>query len=559
MKDVLIINLTRMGDLLQTTPAIVALKENFPDIRITLLVNTAFKEICEYLPFVDRYIDMDEIAVAKAAYYNKLIEGYKYIKKILNKINDRVYDLVINFTNSASSSIITTLINAKEVRGISIDRKGFILKEHPWVRYIFNVLPSRNVNPFHLCDMHVKAAGVTLYNKRLHLIVKDEKRRWVKELLMSNGVNENDLLIALQLGASTEDKRWPIEHFARLADKLSKELNANILLTGAPWERELGETFSKICDAKIINMIGKTDLTELAALIERSKLLVSNDTGTLHIATAVGTTTIDLSLASVHFRETGPYGEGHYVITATIPCYPCNFMSNCEYWKCKKIMTPDAVYELCRTILTDSIENLNANVFKDLQIYQSVFDHDGLIVYIPLLRLPAGVNDLFTYIYRYTWQIVLDRRPFEKEDAILSLIEEKMAFYEENPEIYDRLLEYAEGFKRLSELIDAILSVMGVMQRHSINEHTDISLIEKLWENIEPVDQEIEKLAYVVPYIKPIYIMLKYEKEAFKGEDLKSVIEEAITAYKYARWQADIIYRLLKNFVANRRLNLTLV
>ncbi len=559
MKEILIINLTRMGDLIQTTPAIVALKERYPESYITLLASTHFIEICNSIPLVDRCIDLDEIYIAKATKSNRLMEGYRYLKSVLELINDRYYDLVINFTNSTASAILTSMINARERRGICIDKRGFIVKFHPWIRYIFNIIPSRSVNPFHLCDLHVKASGGVLNNKGLHIVVDEKSSKWVDDFFRRYGLDEDELIVALQLGASVEDKRWPVESFAKLADKLSDELNATILLTGSKSETKLGEEFEIKSSARTINMIGKTSLTHLSALLKRADLLVSNDTGTLHLATAVGTKVMDISLASVHFRETGPYGEGHYVVTSTLPCYPCHFESGCTSTKCKETITPDAVFQLCKAILMQDLEIMDTKHFENLQIYCPVFDKDGLICYLPLLKKKIDINELFIYIYKYTWQVVLDRRPFEEVDTILALIEEKMVFYEENPENYDKLLEYAQGFKRLTELIDVMLSVMGVMHRHTINEHIDINLIERLWENIEPVDQEIERLAYVVPYIKPIYIMLKYEKEAFKGENLKAVIEEAIRAYKYAKWQADVIYKILKEFVANRRLNLTQV
>ncbi len=560
MKDVLIINLTRMGDLIQTTPAILGIKEQYPDARITLLVNTSFREICEYLPHVDRYFHIDKRMILNMIENRGFIEAYKYVKRILSMVNDRQYDMVINFTHSISSGIITSMINARDIRGISIDKKGYTVKKHPWIRYVFNVIPSRYVNPFHLCDMHFKSATSRVpLSKGLHLIVKEEKRRWVEEVLKTEGLKKGQPLVAFQLGASAEDKRWPVESFAILADMLYMELGAAVMLTGSKSELKYGEEFCQKTTAQTINLMGKTDLTELTALLQRADLLVSNDTGPLHIATAVGTRAIDISLASVHFRETGPYGEGHYVVAADIPCYPCNFDSNCEYLTCKKKITPEAVFAICRAILNEENLDLSAEVFKDLQVYVSCFEQDGLIYYRPLIRKPLTLNDLFMHLYRYTWQIVLDRLPFPENVGLSEYLDRSLRDYQENPEIIEELKEYADAFDRLKSQIKTLLSVVGVMKRAAQKGQQSHEFIERLWENIKPVDREIDKLGWLYPYLRPIVVLLTYEKQSFESDDLLQVITEAETAYKYALWQSDEIAKMLRKITTNTETSLTAV
>lgn len=548
MQDVLIINLTRMGDLIQTTPAIVGLKERYPGVRITLLVNTAFKEICNYLPFVDRYFHLDKRMVINLLDNNNILDAYTYIWEALHNVNDREYDLVINFTHSASSAVITSLIRAKEIRGLSIDREGYTMKRHSWIRYLFNVIPSRNINPFHLCDMHVKSAGVLPENKGLHLIVRDEINAWAEDTLKQNGLRESEYLIAFQLGASAEDKRWPVENFASLADIISHHLDATILLTGSSSESGFGERFEYLTGAKTINLIGKTNLMELTALLKRSDLLVSNDTGPLHIATAVGTTVLDISLASVHFRETGPYGEGHYVITADIPCYPCNFQSNCSDYVCKKSITPEAVFELVKSILKDGRVSafLEEGILKDVQVYESYFDDDGLISYRPLIRRPLKSEELFSHIYRKTWQVVLDRKGFLNPDSIAEHVIKKLTLYDDYSVLEESGGYYVEVFQKFRGLINGVLSIMEIMKKEASKGNPDLQLIERLWENIVPIDKEIERLSCIYPFLKPFVIVLKYEKEAFEGERLLEVIHEAAEAYRYALWHADAISRILQ-------------
>jgi ADP-heptose:LPS heptosyltransferase len=345
MKEILLVNLTRMGDLIQTTPVMEGLKRAYPGARITLLVNSEFREICKDLPFVDRLLAFDKVALRKMlrGEEHTLVECYRRIESFVDEVNDVEYDLAINFTPSGESALLTSLFRARETRGVTSGADGARVIKHPWQRYFMNVIPSRRYNPFHLCDMMIKAAGIPPSGKGLRLSVSEEEGRKARETLARQGVGAGDLLIGFQLGASHDLKTWPAVSFARLADRFASSLGARILLTGSKAEEKLGAEFESAAASKAVNLIGKTDLRGAAALLERCALLVTNDTGPLHIATAVGTPAIDLSLGHVCFRETGPYGENHYVIEADAVCGPCGFHVKCTNPRCKEMITPESV------------------------------------------------------------------------------------------------------------------------------------------------------------------------------------------------------------------------
>ncbi|RMF99954.1 MAG: hypothetical protein D6726_12110, partial [Nitrospirae bacterium] len=117
MRDLLIINLTRMGDLIQTTPVLVAAKEMYPDIFITLLINSEFEGIVPYLPGVDRVISINIRQMVKEVDRGDIPGAYRYLKMVLDEVNDRVYDKLINFTHSLDSAVLSSMIRTKEVRG----------------------------------------------------------------------------------------------------------------------------------------------------------------------------------------------------------------------------------------------------------------------------------------------------------------------------------------------------------------------------------------------------------------------------------------------------------
>ncbi|GBE02443.1 lipopolysaccharide core heptosyltransferase RfaQ [bacterium BMS3Bbin06] len=550
MKEVIIINLTRMGDLIQSTPVIMGLKERYPGVRITLLVSETFVEICKYIPLIDRVFTLKINDIVNALGEGGIIECYRHIEGVISVINDTFYDLAINFTHSMDSAVLTSLIRAGEIRGISIDPQGHNVKRHPWIRYFFNVIPARDYNPFHLCDMHLKVSGVMPERKGLYLEVPRDIEDWVDHLLGNEGLSEGDFVVGLQLGASAGDKRWPVESFVKTAEMLSLRLGAKVVLTGSKEEAELGRSFESLIRTDCLNFIGKTDLKELAALIKSCNLFISNDTGPLHIATAVGTKTINISLASVHFRETGPYGDGHYVIRAEIPCSPCGFKTGCKDPVCKRLVSPDMVYELARMVRDGGdMEFIEPSVFHDdIQVYRSMFDRDGLIEYKPLIRRRLTKEIFYIILFRKSWQLVLDRKDTESTDEFLSPLMKKMlAWYDVDPEeIAGFTAVERKALKGLLDLSDAASSVIGVISRESGKEGADGSLIRELWKNISLIDGEIEKLCYSHPPLKALLLMFRYGMESLEGDDIAALAGGAQVLYNDLRKHARILLESLE-------------
>ena len=410
LRNVLIINLTRMGDLIQTTPVMAALRKAHPGVRITLAVSNNFAGICPLMRHIDRLVvfPISDLVQMLHDGGTRLVHAYRLIEGSLNEINDTVYDMTLNFTHSSDSMVLTTLVKTAEIRGAMMDGRGHVSKRYPWMQYFFNVIPCRRDNPFHLCDIYLRAACPAPAERGLILDVPEEVGDRVADMLAEQGVGENDTLIGLQLGASAEDKRWPVLSFAEVADRLAGTLGARIVLTGSKGEAPHGEEFMAVTKTGALNFIGKTTLEDLAGLIKRCNLFISNDTGPLHIATAVGTATINVSMASVNFRETGPYGEGHYVIAPEAPCFPCDFGTQCGDPVCKAMVRVDHVFELARCMLAGApFDWEDDELWRDAQVYRTSFGTDGFIDYEPLIQKPLRIEDLYRMIFRKTWPVIL--------------------------------------------------------------------------------------------------------------------------------------------------------
>jgi ADP-heptose:LPS heptosyltransferase len=553
MKEVLIVNLTRMGDLVQTTPAITGLKERYPDVRISAAVNSDFAEICSFIPFIDRLIvfDMNEF---KSLFCNgsNLIKKFRYMENFLKAINAIKYDLALNFTHSVPSAVLTSLIKAKEIRGFTIDAEGFSIIRHQWIKYFFNFVPVRSYNPFHLCDIYTKAGGVVPKKKGLLLSILQDAEKLVDNLLEGYGIGKGDLLVAFQLGASEDKRRWHVHCFAELAKKLTESYGVKILLIGSPSETGLGEEFQEILDIKIINLIGKTNLMELSAILKRCRLLVSNDTGPLHIATAVGTKVIGIFLSTAHYIETGPYGEGHLVVEADIACAPCGFQVECKEMPCKAIIKPESIFELSAMMLNGKMPASIADsvLWKNMQVYYSYFDTDGLINYRPLIKRKLKKEAFYTYLYRNTWLSVLDNKDIYDIKGMCRLIAQRLKdWYEINPsEFFSDIKKDIEAMQRLGELAEVFESTLKVIEKEAEKDSPDNELIKKMWEIVRPIEDEISAAGYIYPQISPLTTMFVRERTTLEGEDIAVLSRNACTMYNNLKKHVSALINIIEGF-----------
>jgi ADP-heptose:LPS heptosyltransferase len=564
MKEILLINLTRMGDLIQTTPVMEGLKKSYPGARITLLVTSVFAEICRDLPFIDRLLTFDKPAFRTMirGEEHTLVDCYRRLESFIDGVNDTNYDLAINFTPSGESALLTSLFRARETRGVTAGDDGARIIKHPWQRYFMNVIPSRRYNPFHLCDMMIKAAGVQPSGKGLHLPVSEEESRKAGELLRENGIAGDDLVVGFQLGASHELKTWPAASFARLADRFAEVGGARFLLTGSKSEEALGREFESLAAAKGVNLIGKTDLRMAAALLKRCALFVSNDTGPLHMATAVGTPAIDVSLGHVCFRETGPYGEGHYVIEADIPCGPCGFHVTCKDPRCKRMVTPESVFGLGVRILAEGdVDALDdAPEWSGVRVYRSGFAPDGLQEYVPLIRRSLSRELFYTYLYRETWPYILEGKPGFSVESACGTIEAKAAAWHGEGDLEGLLREFdgdLVALRRMETLAGEALARVSLIGREAAKASPDADWIRRTWKDVPGIDREIETLGRTHPPLMPPVVLFGFGKEALEGKELAPMADRALGLYadlkNHFSMLGDVIGRLVEKQVNVRQ------
>jgi lipopolysaccharide heptosyltransferase II len=324
--NILIIKPGAIGDLLQMTPVIRALKEKYRSAAISLLVGSS-----QTAELFKHHIDVHETIVYDKKGKQRSFPALMNLWKQLRRNN---YDLVLNFQRSTMKTWL--LASAAFPCRVLVYHKAKNRNVHAVVNYLETLAPL----------------GIPASDLHLELTLGAEDRVFAMQLLSSQK-NSARPLIALNPGASHQVNRWSSDHFAALADMLAQRFDARVIIVGGPEDVMLAEEITLKADSNPLLLAGKAGLLQLGALLEQCDVLVSGDTGPLHLATAVGIPVAAL-FGAADPERTGPVGDGHLVIQAEkVPCVPCRSRTckNPRYLECMEKISPDSVFDAVVTLI----------------------------------------------------------------------------------------------------------------------------------------------------------------------------------------------------------------
>ncbi|MGQ9609640.1 MAG: glycosyltransferase family 9 protein [bacterium] len=309
-KNILVFSFSRIGDVVLSTAVVPPLKRTFPDARISFLVGPRSWEILWGDTRISELIIYDSKGVHK---------GLTGKLKLIEKLRSKKFDLVVDLRDS----FLSHLLGARHWGLPLMERFNPEYRQlHAVDRYL-NVLQINGIKDI-----------LSLPEIQILPYEKDEARKF----LLQRGVKDKDSLIAIHPGGSWRYKLWPVQNFAELGDIIAQKYSAKVLVFTGPDEIELQDQMSKIMKFKPI-FIKNIGLRQLAAIIQRCQLYIGNDTGPMHIAVAVGTKVISI-FGSTDAMRSGPYGNGHIVISKKIDCSPChpgNHPGRCNRGSCAAI------------------------------------------------------------------------------------------------------------------------------------------------------------------------------------------------------------------------------
>jgi len=322
-KLVLLVRQDAIGDFILWLDTAKEYRKYYPpeNCKIILIGNALWSDLAKGLPFWDEVLPVNVKAF-------KTLSRYRW--NILRKVRNYGAEIAIQPTYSREfyhgDSLIRASNASKKVSSAGNMSNRDQLKSILADRWHTELIPS---SPEPLSELERNAEFFSGILKKLYLPS-------YPELEVSGDSNIPELkcnsFYVLSIGANKKYREWPYKYYAKIAQKIHKKTGWLGLICGAENEFDLGEHIKKLCDAPLQNYTGQTTLSELTCLLAKSQILISNETGTAHIANAVGTPTVCI-LGGGHFGRFVPYPElsgkinNLKVVYHKMPCYGCD-------WKC---------------------------------------------------------------------------------------------------------------------------------------------------------------------------------------------------------------------------------
>ncbi|QGY40863.1 glycosyltransferase family 9 protein [Pseudodesulfovibrio cashew] len=351
--NVLIINLTRFGDLIQTQPVISGLVEQGHRVGLVCLEN--FASAATLLDGVDEVFPFPG-----AGLLSLLDSDWRLAVERVSAFRDRVFERmepgrIVNLTPSVSSRLLARALapDSGDVAGFSVDEFGFNADSSAWAAFLQLAGSNRGASPFNLCDIFRRTAGLGDEGNSLVLALTDDAVLSEGQQRLTDGTSDSSNgYLALQMGASEERRRWPVEYFVRLAELVWERDGLVPVLLGTKGEAHLGERFRERAGCPSVDLMGGTSLTELAGVLGNCAALVTNDTGTMHLAAGLGVPLCAVFLATAQPWDTGPYRAGNLCLEPDMDCHPCRFGTRCPNDNsCRRAVGPETLYASLRALL----------------------------------------------------------------------------------------------------------------------------------------------------------------------------------------------------------------
>jgi lipopolysaccharide heptosyltransferase II len=344
---ILILKPSSLGDVIQALPVLRLLKLHFPRAEIFWWIDSNLAPLLEGDPDLAGIVRFERTRWLSPLRWPEMFRSVRWIRA-------QHFDWVIDLQGLLRSGIFAWLARGKFSIGLDNPREG----GREGARTFYNRLAPRAPAGAHAVERYL--AVLQALNVPVHknfqwlperpLVAAAVKKKWLGEIEKTKSETRHPKWIAVQPGARWPNKRWPVENFSELVRLLAKKIpDARFAILGSAEDKSLGDIISRAEPSLCLNLCGETSLPEMIECLRLCDLMITNDTGPMHAAAALGTPLIAL-FGPTDPRSTGPYGHLENVLRTQLPCSPC--MKSFCAWKnpleCLTAISPTAVFEFAQ-------------------------------------------------------------------------------------------------------------------------------------------------------------------------------------------------------------------
>ncbi|MDE1920391.1 MAG: glycosyltransferase family 9 protein [Candidatus Omnitrophica bacterium] len=302
--NVLIVRTDRIGDVVLTTPAIKSLRHTYPTARLSILVSPSTRDLVDGNPY------LDEVLVDERQGRHQGLLGFL---RLALQLRSRHFDLAVIFHTKRRYNLACCLAGIPCRLGYKNDKYGFLLT-HP-------LKDTRHLGEKHeaqYCKDVLRPLGIEDDEMGVFVPLQPEAEAWALGTMRENSLVSNEFIV-VHPGASDPAKRWPAADFARVMESLIQRHPFKIVLIGAPQTAPVAAEILRLVPqaSQCLNLTGHTTVAQMASLLRRSRLLISNDSGPVHVAAGVGTSVISIFMRDdpgINVKRWKPLGARSHVL-----------------------------------------------------------------------------------------------------------------------------------------------------------------------------------------------------------------------------------------------------
>ncbi len=343
IQRVAIVKLSSIGDVVHALPVSAALKRSFPHLQISWITEERCAEMVTGNPYLHEVLTIPGKAWRHGAWHPRT---WQQVRQTVSVLRSRRFELTIDLQGLLKSAVVAWLTGAPLRIGYHWQREG---------AWLFNKVVPKEPTSVHVVQEYLDVArflGAETEPVEFPLIIPREADERVERILLDEGLPASNGFISINPSAGQPFKRWRTERWAEVITYIHERHRLPVVLVGSRADRPLAEDIRARTSAPFVDMVGRTNLKELAAIVRRSLLHLCGDTGSAHIAVALGVPVIGLYGPTNH-RRTSPYGQEHRMITHKDQCPVCNSPNpRRQHSDCMDMITVDEVVEMVeRTLL----------------------------------------------------------------------------------------------------------------------------------------------------------------------------------------------------------------
>jgi len=339
LNNILVIRLSSLGDVLMSIPAVVAIRNTFPNARISWLVEGSVSELIASQGFVDNTIEFPRHGIVRAIKKSDPVRVFNETNVFIKRLRKERYDIIADFHGIIKSAILSLI--ARGERRIGFGK--IYAKEKSHLFYREHVTgDDRRLHKVERNMLIARYLGVNGNAPEINLAVPYDAESYIEDFFLQTCIDAPVFAVNPFSSRGSLFKRWNIKRYGELIKRICNEIGAKVIILWGPGEKKEAEHLKMLAGDRAF-LACPTSVPQLYALLKRVDMYIGGDTGVMHLAVFAGKPVVAI-FGPTDIGINAPYGENHILVRKDLPCSPCK-NKNCEDRRCLDNITVDEAFE----------------------------------------------------------------------------------------------------------------------------------------------------------------------------------------------------------------------